>query len=45
MQPLIERAAVNEDTDIEALRDLAVTISVEGDEPSPRVATDGGVDR
>lgn len=45
MQDLIDRAAMNEDTDVQALRELAVTVSVDGDEPSPRVATDGGVDR
>ena len=45
MQPLIDRAAMHEDTDVQALRDLAATISVEGTEPNPRVAADGGVER
>lgn len=45
MQSLLERAMVNESTDVQALRELAVDISVEGTEPSPRVATDGGVAR
>ena len=45
MQDLLDRAAMHEDTDVEALREIAVTISVEGTEPNPRVATDGGVDR
>jgi len=43
MQDLIDRAAMHEDTDVEALRDLATTISVEGIEPTPRLMTDGGV--
>jgi len=42
MQDLIDRAAMHEDTDIEALREITVSQSVEGDEPSPRVMADGG---
>jgi len=45
MQSLLERAMVNESSDVQALRELAVEISVEGAEPSARVATDGGVER
>jgi len=45
MQSLIERAMVNEDSDVEALRELAVAQTVEGDEPSPRIMCDGGVPR
>lgn len=46
MQDLIDRAEMNEDTDIEALRELAVSVSVDGTEPTARtVVTDGGVSR
>ncbi len=42
MQDLIDRAAMHEDSDIEAIREITVSQSVEGSEPTPRVMTDGG---
>lgn len=42
MQSLLERALVNEDSDVQELRELAVDLTVEGDEPGPRIMTDGG---
>lgn len=45
MNAFVERADANESDDVQALRELAVEISVDGVEPSAAVAPEGGVVR
>ena len=43
MQSFVDAANECEDADVQELRDLAATLSAEGNEPSARVMCDGGV--
>ncbi|GAA1280230.1 hypothetical protein GCM10009646_79060 [Streptomyces aureus] len=42
MQGFVDDADEREVEDVQSLRELSVALSVDGDEPNPRLVTDGG---